>query len=189
MICHRVNNIKVSFKIDGASQFFLRQFAQSSPLVSKVDGNFFVLRDRFVFVIFFTGHVNCTKLRTLTEIDEAKQILDDHLLGSWDFSASKVDNISASGFSGVNRLNLRKFGDFLKVQNLNFKYNPERFPGLNFRISGVTFVLFASGNFLAVGSKSLSDLSIIVGVFSKYMKNFLDSDSPCQSIAVETRRD
>lgn len=186
MFCHRVNNIKISFKIENFPEYFLRSFARNSSHVSKVDGNFFVLRDKFVFVIFFTGHVNCTKLRTLSEIDEARNLLDGHFLGAFGFSPPEVDNISASGFIGFDSLNLRKFAKFLESEELPYKFNPERFPGLNFRLKGITFVIFSSGKFLAVGSRSLTTLSILVGLFSKYVEKFSKAGK-CQ-IAVATCR-
>lgn len=188
MFCHRVNNIKISFKIESSSEYFLRSFARESHLVSKTDGNFFVLRDRFVFVIFFTGHVNCTKLRTFLDIEEARSLLDRHLLGAFEFSRSVVDNISASGSTGANPLNLRKFASYLGEQNLPCKYNPERFPGLNFRLSDTTFVLFRSGKFLAVGSRSLSSLAILVGLFSKYLDKYQIARE-CRPTVVATRRE
>lgn len=186
MVCHhRVNNIKISFKIQNSPEFFLRSFARSSSSVSKVDGNFFVLRDKYVYVIFFSGHVNCTKLRTLSEIDEARAVLDGHLLGAFDFSPPEVDNISASGVAGIGSLNLRKFAGFLRDEKLPFRFNPERFPGLNFRLNDVTFVLFSSGKFLAVGSKSLATLSILVGLFSKYLEKFSKIEK-CHQTATAT---
>jgi hypothetical protein len=98
-----------------------------------------------------------------------------------------VDNISANGGmhrdfylskneekrngSLVNPLltaNLFHLGSYLKRQRIAFQFNPQRFPGLNFKLNNTTFIVFTSGTFNALGSKTVHELGINIEVFKKH---------------------
>ena len=181
MPSYRVNNIKISFKLNVPdSRTFLRYIAVTSPYVTKIEGNFFVLRSTFVYVIFYTGHVNCTKLTELSDIEKCQSLLkrliqedsypsDEH--HQCETSSAIVDNICSSG-TVDQRVKLVRFTDYLKLKEVGFRYNPQTFPGLSVKINNVSFTLFNSGKFIAVGAKSYVDLAIHVDIFLKYTKGF-----------------
>lgn len=181
MFSYDVNNIKVSYKLTSsrlAQQ--LEDLAAKSRESSKRLGNFFVFRKKdFVYVIFFKGHVNCTKLKTLREVKRSKKILTRSISGECTVSRANIDNITASGSifnareRGVKKLNLLRFCDFLKGEQLKHRYNPHRFPGLNFRLLNVTFLIFNSGKFIVIGAKSFKKLPLIIDEFSKCVGKFL----------------
>ena len=158
LLWYRVNNIKISYKIYLTNlETALRNFARESSLVTKVENNFFVLKSVFVYTVFFTGHVNCTKIHRKEEISTAVNHLRNILFDFELCSGLKVDNISASGALNIvnNSLSLLDLADFLKQNSIHFRYNPEQFPGLSLKFSskGATFLLFQSGKFVVVGTK------------------------------------
>lgn len=183
MFSYEVNNIKVSYKL--ISSRLTQQLEElaadgNRESTSKRWGNFFVFRKHnFVYVIFYKGHVNGTKLKSISEIETSKKILMQSIVGHCQVSNVKIDNITASGsvFSveerGVKKVNLFRLCDFLKKEKIKHRYNPHRFPGLNFRLLNVTFLLFNSGKFIVIGSKSFENLPLIIDEFSKYMGRFL----------------
>lgn len=180
MFPYKVNNIKVSYKLN-ASFLKLRLLTLSSEVeVSKKSNNFFVLRKNgFVYIIFYNGHVNCTKLVTLDEIESSKSVLIQYLK-ECSVSETKIDNITASGsvFNSNNtekkrKLNLFKLCAYLKEKNVKHRYNPHRFPGLNFRLYNVTFLIFNSGKFIVIGGKSITGLHSTINDFSQFMGVFL----------------
>lgn len=176
MIPYRVNNIKISFKLKCPNvEKRLRLFAKTSADISKIDGNFFVLRREFVYVVFFTGHVNCTKLKTPLDFAECRKVLLRALQQKDIIECSllplRIDNISSSG-DIEKRVSLVGLCTFLSERSLPFRFNPQKFPGLCWRIEPVSFTVFTSGKFIAVGARSLSDLSIIVNIFEKYILQF-----------------
>ena len=180
MFTYKVNNIKVSYKLN-ASFLKLKLIALSKEIeVSKKSNNFFVLRKNgFVFIIFYTGHVNCTKLLTSNEIESSKSVLIQSVK-ECSVTETKIDNITASGsifdnhsIASGRKINLFKLCSFLKVNNVKHRYNPHRFPGLNFKLYGVTFLVFNSGKFILIGEKSLVDLNSTINEFSQFMRVFL----------------
>ena len=56
LLDYRITNIKISLKLVGENvSKRLHVFAEKSKLVSKKEGNFFVIRSRFVYIVFYTG--------------------------------------------------------------------------------------------------------------------------------------
>jgi len=162
MRTYKVNNIKVSFKLEERRELeriaTLRQFARDSQAVSKISGNFFVLRDDFVYVIFYTGHVNCMKLKTPEDVELSKEFLKI-TFPSYCVSEAVVDNIVASGcLPQLERLNLFNWSTYLSRHRVAHHFNPQLFPGLCVKFGGVTFICFTSAKYIAVGSKSHADL-------------------------------
>lgn len=154
---YTVNNIKVSYKLEEEEELkdlTLKEFAESHTAVTKITGNFFVLRDEFVYVIFYTGHVNCTKLKNLQDIELSRKFLR-LTFPRYNVSEGRVDNIVASGrVNDGERINLFIFSQFLNRCSIPHHFNPQHFPGLNVKFGDVTFVVFTSGKYIAVGSKS-----------------------------------
>ena len=182
MISYTVNNIKVSFKASSSDiKKHLKSICRDSIFVTKRDINFFVLRKQFVYVAFFTGHINCTKLRTLDDSDlclrEFRSFFDESSVKSeLVLKPTTIDNISASGSLNIEQLNLLNLAEHLQNENLTFRFNPETFPGLCFRIQPVTFTVFTSGKFIAVGAQKHVDLSISIGLFRRYLSKFINKN-------------
>lgn len=177
MVVYTVNNIKVSFKVSAENiQQLLKALAKHSDNVSKRDINFFVLRKKFVYIIFFTGHINCTKIRSLDEASKCKlefiELFQEKVRASITLHEIKVDNISSSGCFEEGKVSLTRLAIFLQNSNIISRFNPETFPGLSLRICSVTFTIFSSGKFIAVGAKEFVDLSISVNIFERYLKSF-----------------
>lgn len=179
MTSYTVNNIKVSFKACSTDiRSDLKRICQSSKFVTKRDINFFVLRKTFVYIAFFTGHINCTKLRSLEDLqccqEEFGTFFDSITRGKLELKAPIVDNISASGSIAQSRINLQRLALFLQSINQKVRFNPETFPGLSFRISPVTFTIFTSGKFIAVGAQRYVDLAISISLFFKFIQQFFN---------------
>ena len=179
MLPYRVNNIKISFKIDGQNvKKTLQLVAVSNPYVTKIDGNFFVLRKRFVYIIFFTGHVNCTKLTSLSEVKTSQNVLleviDQEKIAEDELyltSSPTVDNICSSG-EFAKRIRLLQFATFLHRENVRHRYNPQTFPGLNLKLCGISITVFTSGKFIAVGAKTQEDLVAGIKAFHERLMIF-----------------
>lgn len=167
----RVNNIKVSCKIEGDNiRNHLKEFSKSSKLVTLVKNNFFVLRQRYVYVIFFAGHVNITKLKSKKDVRRAQKILLLSVGSSLSITTPEIDNISASGVAKSGPINLFTLAKYLNERNYKFRFNPHRFPGLNLRIKTATFVIFTSGKFVLVGTKSKKELVDSIASFCGLVK-------------------
>lgn len=155
----RVNNVKASSKLEAEDiRVKLREVYRVSPLVSKNKKcvNFFVVRKRFVFSVFYTGHVNCTKLRNFSELEEARCELSS-IFPFAHVSPLKIDNISANG-QLVSKINLFNFGVYLRKQGQDFHFNPQRFPGLIFKVHKGSITVFRSGKYIIVGTNTVSNL-------------------------------
>ena len=157
MVICEVNNIKASCKVQGKNiSSKLKVFEKGRISVTKRKSNFFVLRDKFVYIIFYTGHVNITGVRSRDTVNEARVYLSV-LIKNLDLTLSQsvIDNICLSG-SLSRGLNLVSFSDQLQQDCVSFCYNPRKFPGLSFpstnNNSGTTIV-FTSGKFIIVGLK------------------------------------
>ena len=180
MLGYDITNIKVSCKIYGDNVGgHLREKAKTNENVHKQYGNFFVLRQEFVYIIFYTGHVNCTKLKTDRDVFKAKEVLENFLGSKFYVSKLRVDNISACGdFAKLSTaefadtFNLLLFKKYLQRIIVPNRFNPQSFPGLNFKVGRATFVVFTSGKFICVGSDSFSGLSIAVNLFTKHIRAF-----------------
>ena len=177
MSYYSVNNIKVSFQVSSENiQSVLKSVCENSKYVTKKDLNFFVLRKNFVYVAFFTGHINCTKLKSLEDLEqcqkEFKTFFEQSEIPNLHFKSPIIDNISASGGAALPRINLQSFARHLVQTEHTFRYNPETFPGLTLRIQPVTFTIFTSGKFIAVGAKRYVDLSISINLFLKNLRLF-----------------
>ena len=181
MCGYTINNIKVSFKACSPHiQRSLKEICASSAYVTKKDINFFVLRKKFVFIVFFKGHINCTKLKSVDDLSqcliEFEDFFPSHERGKLKLQAPIIDNISASGSLMSPRVNLLNLAKFLREEELHFRFNPETFPGLCFRVQPVSFTIFTSGKFIAVGAQKHVDLSISIDIFRRYLDKFLKKD-------------
>lgn len=177
-----IHNIKVSLRLSAykdmrrkiinlyLKESELRHLAGKESL--KREGSFFVLREldcKGVFVIFYSGHVNITRLTTLNEAKLACAAICRRLsiVAPPPYT---IDSIQASGRLnlGISVKKLKSVCDALSrrrqecsIQSVNF--NAEKFPGAFVR-SGKergTALIFNSGKFVLVGAKSTSSVNAL----------------------------
>ena len=173
MCSYKVNNIKISCRILGENiTNRLKDFSQNSNLVSTKLGNFFVLRQKFVFIIFYSGHVNCTKIKSMTQIPEVMQKLNE-LFPDLQVNYTQTDNISASGVLLNSKINLFELSQHFKDNSQAHHFNPQLFPGLYTKYNSATFIIFKTGKFVCVGTKSISELEQVCEKFEENINKFL----------------
>jgi TATA-box binding protein (TBP) (component of TFIID and TFIIIB) len=146
----------------------------------KEHSNFWVFRKRFVYVIFYSGHVNITKLKTFSDIREALNIL----LLSYNFENKKclyndenstcctcVDELCScfyKTFSKIKIDNMTVNGKFYlpvtqNILNLNvLKYTLTKEP---------SFVLYETNKSKYFINKVTYDLQFFPGLFLKIEKD------------------
>ena len=177
-----VTNIKVSFKVNCENlREKLLDFCHKSYLVSKTDCNFFVVRPAdYVYIVFYSGHVNCTKIKDFNSIEDCqknfKRLVEEETGHQLLISSCSIDNISATGSLFSSPLSLFSLGEYLRTRREKFRYCPQRFPGLSVRIHSATFIVFTSGKYIAVGSKTLCELNIASNSFSRLIQDYGDSN-------------
>lgn len=138
----------------------------------KKESSFFVLRElegcaQVVYNIFYRGHVNISKLTSLSQAQHACNVLCERLkVPQTEFT---VDNITASGKlnigGGVSKLKqicdyLARFKRDCDIKSISF--DTQKFPGAfakpSTRVKG-TALIFNSGRFVLVGCKSKDDVT------------------------------
>ena len=107
-------------------------------------------------------HCNITKVRSLSKISEAINLLKA-LFPSARVIEKSIDNITAKS-QWNEKVNLEYL--FQKLRNTcQVKYNLQKFPALFIRIPlsirFVTFFVFASGKIVCVGAKTEEELSFV----------------------------
>ncbi len=131
--------------------------------------NFLVARKGFVYTIFSNGHVNITGLRTHDAARRSVKTLARVLKVAVPCPVYKVDNISASARlkKGVDIYNLSK----KTFPNVTIKFNAEVFPGLYFKTSTCTAIVFRTGNVVLVGAKQLFHVHACVHELCKALES------------------
>jgi len=194
MLHVQINNIKASIKVKGPNvRRFIFELGERNARVSKKEVNFFVLRDKFVYVIFYSGHINCTKLKTIWDFIEAKLYIAKLFNAGSEFytvETSSIDNISASGDvlkkfehrkwlldrkkkREVRFYSLHQLSKLLRKASYKSRYNPQRFPGLTTKINRISFTLFNTGKFIAVGANNVKKLSAAISILEKIVETWI----------------
>jgi TATA-box binding protein (TBP) (component of TFIID and TFIIIB) len=177
-----VKNYKISFRLPIRLQQPINSMrvadidsTTTSTTVTSVKKhhNFAVIRTKgCVYIAFFSGFVNVTKLRTLTDAEEAVLAFKS-LIGFKDIEDKGcplyiIDNIIASGHFGhtVNIHNLRQIcaADTTSgnIQDIDFSYKPAYFAGAFLKLRGCgTILIFHSGAYSIVGAKSYTGVKHI----------------------------
>ena len=177
-----INNFKISLKLQeytGISRK-IRDLEQSDDAcrsalgldLGKKESSFFVLRDldgctKAVYNIFYKGHVNISRLTSLSQARQACDVLCGRLKVPQ--TGFRVDNITATGklniAGSVSKLKqicdyLAKFKRDCDIKSINF--DTQKFPGAfakpSTHIKG-TALIFNSGRLVLVGCKSKSDVT------------------------------
>ena len=165
----KVQNIKVGFRFEPqlTKSEIIAKLSQSDP---KIYHNFLVLRDNFVFTIFWTGcYINITKISDLDNIKLAASQITKKLEVS--YKEIFVHNICLSG-SIDKKVPLRQLSFDLK-RHYRTSFNTHFFPALFLRKNEEpTIILFQNGKYSIIGAKS----KIQAEKSFEYLKNVLASN-------------
>jgi TATA-box binding protein (TBP) (component of TFIID and TFIIIB) len=144
----------------------------TNRLPHKKQCSFFILRElndnarKAVFTVFYSGHINITKLKTLKDVELASYYICKRLNVSQ--SHPRIDNITASGKlnlrGSVNKL--KQICDYLakrrnKCDIKSVSFDTQKFPGGFIRPASLvgTTLLFNTGKYVLVGSRSVENVT------------------------------
>lgn len=180
-----VRNLKVSFKTVSNSHV-LTQFANAHIKNTDIKPSFFVVRcHRFVFCIYFKGHINITGLCHVREICQCATIIK-LIPGIHVITACQVDNITCTGALGytipqfyqlLSFLNSSSQNDFLRI-----KYSQETFAGAQLKSRTGTIILFMSGKFNIVGCKRYVDACLLADTLYNVLKQYFNHMYPSNRV-------
>lgn len=134
-------------------------------------GNFFVYRRKFTHVIFLSGHVNVTGIRSILRLKEVRRELCEILRIPKNSELHlKIDNICSRGRSPFSFILLRELFDAIqahlsdgtRICHLSefvsqVSYKPDKFPSLHIKTKIGSILLFGTGKFLFVGYRKFMD--------------------------------
>lgn len=158
----QIRNVKVSVSIKYSPLSNAINSLKQLGITFKQFPNFISFNNKFTFIYFKeksigdkkVNHINVTKLKSLCDVIEVKQIILD--LFNCEIIKSKIDNIIAT--ADINhKLDLRTLISENKF--VNIKYNFEQFPGLFVKFPSGTAIVFHSGKVVLVGFKDIRDLT------------------------------
>ena len=175
MFTVQVKNVKVS--ISFANTLSLRRSVENLRIKTGTgykNGTFFVFRDHFVFTIFNNGHVNCTKIPSVKDIDRAVNHIE--LILNEKSEKVTIDNIVASG--QISRfIAPKEFALFLQEKGEKVHFNPQRFPGACLKLSTGCMLFFQSGKLVFAGLKNLLFLDREVEKITQYYNEYIGLSS------------
>ena len=165
-----INNVKISCKIQ-LTQANNLSFNTDNSLV-KFYNNFCVIRNKFTFIIFTkkkkgdtTYHVNITKIPNLICVDEALAKLSSIINEEHTVQQKRIENLTC--LHQINKtINLKHLYKILNINSqnvLNFRYRPEKFPGMFLSFKNCTVLLFSNGKLVIIGASNEEDAK--TGIF------------------------
>ena len=149
-----VKNIKISFKL--ITKNLLEKIKKTLNINVIFYHNFVVLRDIFVYVIFHSGFVNCTKIPDKTSCRTAIQ----HLKKILNIKANlkyKIDNLTASG-KFEKKIFLPAIRKYFLENKYYVSFHPNQFAGASVKVKRATIILFFSGSYCIVGAKKVHQI-------------------------------
>jgi TATA-box binding protein (TBP) (component of TFIID and TFIIIB) len=170
-----INNIKFGFTIKPPSLYLSKLDYLSEFFEVKRSGNIVTLRtEDFVFIIFTSGHINATGVRSTHLISECVDFFLTifslpHKVESIDI---RIDNISAS--TSLNRPSRPAIEVLSKIANRHsgrISFNQESFPGVTINLKYGTIIIFMSCKVNVVGVKRESNLSYLCDIISEIEKS------------------
>ena len=168
-----VQNVKCSFILKNCEQSIKN--LSLTDLVAKKENSFYVLKSKFVYTIFYSGHVNCTKIPEPSKVSEAFFHLFHLLKLECPFSkvlkAVKIDNLVASGRISK-YISPANFAIFLQEKGEKVHYNPQRFPGACLKLEKGCMLFFRSGKLVFAGLKTIQDLHHQICKISRYYNEY-----------------
>ncbi len=125
-------------------------------------------------LIFSSGKIVCTGAKSVKDVKEGVQLIIEELAKANIIITKKpsisIQNMVASG----------NLGEELNLVDLAFKlktaeYDPERFPGLVYKVpdSHITFLLFGTGKIVCTGAKNNKEISDAVDDLIKELKKII----------------
>lgn len=153
-----IKNIKISVKVKWLCLNNANNSLAFQKVLVKKYLNYITFQNKFSYVLFKgskdrTNHVNITKIKDISYIDEALSILQKSLNAT--IVSYRIDNIIAT-HNGPQMIDLQSLIN-RNVFNQT-KYNPERFPGLFVKCETGTAIIFHSGKIVIVGCRSLQQI-------------------------------
>ena len=144
-----LKNMKISVKFQPADINIFLKFVQNDI---KRHGNFFVYRNRYVYTIFRSGHVNISALKSALDCHLAVQHVLSFLSNNIKVPTFIVDNCTYSG-RFAKRVNLLHLKDALKDTTAVVTYKSCMFPGMcvKFKDEKGTLISFSTGAFCIIG--------------------------------------
>jgi len=139
-----------------------------------VHNNFYVVKDKFTFIIFkpkineSISHVNITKISTFEKIYEAIYLAEELFQGEILLDTLKIDNITAT-YSFKQFIDLSNLYDTLHKE-YTFQYNNDVFPGLHWKSVKGTAIIFHTGNINIVGCKSVEEIEHIIDQIKQWIQ-------------------
>ena len=168
-----VRNIKISLLLEPTNfiQKNIQIFAFNKN-VTKKKHSFFVVRNEFVYTIFYSGYINITGLKCNEDIKTSiMNILKLLKISSENIYKIKIDNIVASNLFNE-KIEIRKYILFLREKKYKIRYNPHRFPGATLKLIKGSILFFVSGKFILLGFKNITDLHCenkkFISLFEEY---------------------
>ena len=177
----QITNIKISCALNQSFKKDFNSFNKKRYHISRRSSSFFVIRcikQSFVLIIFYKGHINITGIRDWQDIGRAYTIV--HYFAQRIQAKvlyRKIDNISASFFFNNSvklKLLLPSFcqfirdGSYFKTVNLNL----DKFAGACLRSDKGTVVLFSTYSCYTVGAKSIHALNALYKYMNIQLLNF-----------------
>jgi len=164
----KINNLKVHIVLteSGTRKLKLGLFAEGRE---QKYSNFAVVRSKHTYIVFTSGFVNITGIRSFTERPTVIPLFCQEFGVTTDDIASDIviDNISAAG-NFQRRVDLKRLQRIVnkrKTQHSTFfsvHFDRNFFPGAFCKTRGLgTLTLFPSGKYVVVGSKCLEHVEKI----------------------------
>jgi TATA-box binding protein (TBP) (component of TFIID and TFIIIB) len=181
---YTVRNIKLSIFITNITTLELRErirnlWERVRAETTHKSNNFFVYKapvSRCVYTLFFTGHINLTKVESESDIRNSVRELTRLLQLNPDaVSSSRTDNITVSGsfselencYSLFQRIVLTPRPDIFRKQSFNNTVFPNAF--LSPHIGG-TIILSKKLNYSLVGCKSVEAVERTITLLSHLLR-------------------
>lgn len=167
----QIGNLKLGVRADVSN---IQRALQSPDLNVVRHGNFCVLRNVYVYIIFWSGYINITKIPNVRHVKASVR----HLMTLFkneklfiDPSSIRIHNISASGqFSEKHNLKILSQHFKKSRKALRVKLNLIFFPGLFIRYKGGTCTIFQNGKYTILGCKNYTRIIKIANSVCVYMK-------------------
>lgn len=169
---NNISNIKCSFLFKIQAPYL-----KSNKLtITKFGTSYFIVRYKcLVFSVYYSGHVNVTGLKSISECKKAYHYLKT-ILVIQSLTHFQVDNITFTSSISVRIITrYSSFTNFLCAlekheQVHSIQYSAQRFPGAFIKLKTPTrgtIILFASGKYNIVGCNDLLSLSTVNSIINR----------------------
>ena len=131
-----------------------------------------VKNPKAAILVFSSGKIICTGARSIADVRKAvekvSKVIKETKIGEPKNYSIQIENIVASA-QIPSRLNLDK----IAFGSENSEYDPNRFPGLVFRMKdpNATFLLFSSGKVVCTGIRTVEDVESAMNFLFKKLKS------------------